>query len=72
MAGIILISKRGVVTSRKGRRASGRDGRRVRHRGGDASKGTPFKVHSVSIVGGWGLKLLVLVAFDVGGGMCDL
>ena len=72
MARIILIRKRGVVTSRKGRRASGRDGRRVRHRGGEASKRIPFKVQSVSIVGGWGLKLLVLVAFDVGGGMCDL
>ena len=72
MAVIILITKRGVVTSRKARRASGREGRRLRHLGGKGRKGTPFKVHSVSIVGGWGLKLLVLVAFDVGGGMCDL
>ena len=69
MAVIILITKRGVVTSRKARRASGRDERRSRHPRGKVSERTPFKVHFASIVGGWGLKLLLIAAFDVGGGI---
>ena len=72
MAVIILITKRGVVTSRKVRRASGRDERRARLSRGQACKRTPLKVYFASIVGGWGLKLLGLAAFDVGGGIVDL